>query len=129
MKAVEMIRISLQFLAVFSVVYMPSFIFHAPCPFGLEGLLADEIRALNADPDLIRSAKGGVSFAGGLELGMAVCLHSRFATRVLLRVAFDEYWDSEMSMRWPKRRRGKNGLAQMRPSASTLRPTAARSKS
>ena len=56
--------------------------------------LADEIRALNADPDLIRSAKGGVSFAGGLELGMAVCLHSRFATRVLLRVAFDEYWDS-----------------------------------
>ena len=73
---------------------MPSFIFHAPCPFGLEGLLADEIRALNADPDLIRSAKGGVSFAGGLELGMAVCLHSRFATRVLLRVAFDEYWDS-----------------------------------
>ena len=30
---------------------MPSFIFHAPCPFGLEGLLADEIRALNADPD------------------------------------------------------------------------------
>lgn len=73
---------------------MPSFIFHAPCPFGLEGLLADEIRALNADPDLIRSAKGSVSFAGGLELGMAVCLHSRFATRVLLRVAFDEYWDS-----------------------------------
>lgn len=51
---------------------MPSFIFHAPCPFGLEGLLADEIRALNADPDLIRSAKGGVSFAGGLELGMAL---------------------------------------------------------
>ncbi|WP_410099444.1 hypothetical protein, partial [Sutterella wadsworthensis] len=26
---------------------MPSFIFYAPCPFGLEGLLADEIRALN----------------------------------------------------------------------------------
>lgn len=31
-------------------------------------------------------------------------------------------------MRWPKRRRGKNGLVQMRPSASTLRPTAARLK-
>lgn len=73
---------------------MPSFVFHAPCPFGLEELLSREILALNADPDLVRSGKGGVSFAGGLDLGMAVCLHSRYATRVLLRVAFDEYWDS-----------------------------------
>ena len=73
---------------------MPSFVFHAPCPFGLEELLSREILALNADPDLVRPGKGGVSFAGGLDLGMAVCLHSRYATRVLLRVAFDEYWDS-----------------------------------
>ena len=73
---------------------MPSFVFHAPCPFGLEELLSREILALNADPDLVRPGKGGVSFAGGLDNGMAVCLHSRYATRVLLRVAFDEYWDS-----------------------------------
>ena len=73
---------------------MPSFVFYAPCPFGLEELLKEEILALNADPDLVRPAKGGVSFAGGLELGMAACLHSRLATRVLMRVAFDEYWDS-----------------------------------
>ena len=73
---------------------MPSFVFHAPCPFGLEKLLAEEILALNADPDLVRPQKGGVQFAGGPELGMAVCLHSRLATRVLLRVAFGEYWDS-----------------------------------
>ena len=73
---------------------MPSFVFYAPCPFGLEDLLKEEILALNADPDLVRPAKGGVSFAGGLELGMAACLHSRLATRVLMRVAFDEYWDS-----------------------------------
>ncbi|MDO5531932.1 class I SAM-dependent RNA methyltransferase [Sutterella sp.] len=71
---------------------MPAF--YAPCPFGLEKLLADEILALNADPDLVRTAKGGVSFGGGLELGMAVCLHSRLATRVMLRVANEEYWDS-----------------------------------
>ena len=73
---------------------MPSFVFHAPCPFGLEELLSREILALNADPDLVRPGKGGVSFAGGLDRGLAVCLHSRYATRVLLRVAFDEYWDS-----------------------------------
>lgn len=73
---------------------MPSFVFYAPCPFGLEKLLAEEILSLNADPDLVRTAKGGVQFAGGLDLGMAACLHSRLATRVMLRVAFDEYWDS-----------------------------------
>ena len=73
---------------------MPSFVFHAPCPFGLEELLSREILALNADPDLVRPGECGVSFASGLDLGMAVCLHSRYATRVLLRVAFDEYWDS-----------------------------------
>lgn len=94
MKAVEVIRISASIFSRFFCSLHAELHLSRPCPFGLEGLLADEIRALNADPDLIRSAKGGVSFAGGLELGMAVCLHSRFATRVLLRVAFDEYWDS-----------------------------------
>lgn len=73
---------------------MPAFSFYAVCPFGLETLLADEILALGADPDLVRPGRGGVQFAGDTSLAMAACLHSRLASRILMRVAHAEYWDS-----------------------------------
>ena len=73
---------------------MPAFSFYAVCPFGLEALLADEIRALGADPDLVKPGRGGVQFAGDTGLAMAACLHSRLASRILMRVAHSEYWDS-----------------------------------
>ncbi len=73
---------------------MANFLYYAVCPFGLENLLADEILALGANSDLIKPAKGGVQFGGDASLAMAACLHSRLASRVLMRVAFDEYWDS-----------------------------------
>ena len=56
---------------------MPAFSFYAVCPFGLEALLADEIRALGADPDLVKPGRGGVQFAGDTGLAMAACLHSQ----------------------------------------------------
>lgn len=73
---------------------MANFSYYAVCPFGLEELTAKEILSLGADPDLVKTAKGGVQFAGPTELAMAACLHLHYASRILMRVAFDEYWDS-----------------------------------
>lgn len=52
---------------------------------GLEGVLAQELRALPQLADVSESV-GGVSFAGTLEAGYAANLRSRVATRVLLRL-------------------------------------------
>ena len=58
--------------------------FFAPCPRGLEGVLAEELDALGASA--IESADGGVGFAGDFSLMMRVNLHSRFASRILWRL-------------------------------------------
>jgi 23S rRNA (guanine2445-N2)-methyltransferase / 23S rRNA (guanine2069-N7)-methyltransferase len=56
--------------------------FFATAPKGLEGLLADEIRALGAADAHERRA--GCAFTGDLALAYRVCLWSRVASRVLL---------------------------------------------
>ncbi len=71
---------------------MASLSFYAVCPFGLEELLAGEIRAAGAER--IRPGKGGVAFAGTTVTAMSVCLHSRLASRVLMKVAESSYWDT-----------------------------------
>lgn len=77
---------------------LPLFIFdmalsyYAVSPYGLETLLADELHRLGAQR--IHPQKGGVLFEGDAALGMAACLHSRLASRILLRVAHGKYWDS-----------------------------------
>jgi 23S rRNA G2445 N2-methylase RlmL len=48
---------------------------------GTEGLLREELRALNLRP--IRGDRGGVHFGGELIDAFRVCLHSRIAMRVL----------------------------------------------
>ncbi|HXY05456.1 MAG TPA: THUMP domain-containing protein [Burkholderiaceae bacterium] len=63
--------------------------FFAICPRGLEELLAQELRALEA-PDVIRAA-GGVHFRGSLANAYAANLHSRIATRVLWCIAQGSY--------------------------------------
>ena len=57
----------------------------APCPRGLEPALAQELTALGADA--CQPTGGGVAFSGSPTLAMAVNLHSRIASRVLMRVA------------------------------------------
>lgn len=57
----------------------------APCALGLEGLLATELRSFGADR--VRESRAGVSFEGALEIAYRACLWSRFASRVLLRIA------------------------------------------
>ena len=58
--------------------------FFAPCPRGLEALLAGELATLSAAD--VKATDGGVAFAGDLALAMRANLESRFASRVLWRV-------------------------------------------
>ncbi len=63
--------------------------FFAICPRGLEPLLADELRALDAGALAIEG--GGVGFSGALAAAYAANLHSRIASRVLWQLAVGEY--------------------------------------
>jgi putative N6-adenine-specific DNA methylase len=63
----------------------PSEAFFAPCPRGLEALLAAELAPLGAQET--RTAPGGVAFRGGWETCYAANLWSRLASRILWRLA------------------------------------------
>jgi putative N6-adenine-specific DNA methylase len=63
--------------------------FFAPCPRGLETVLARELETLGARD--VAAVDGGVSFAGAFELAYAVNLESRLASRVLWQVAQGAY--------------------------------------
>jgi putative N6-adenine-specific DNA methylase len=74
-----------------------SFDFFVPCPRGLEAALAAELTAiaathLNGAPFTAGAqVPGGVHFGGGWAAGMAANLHSRIASRVLLKIAQRPY--------------------------------------
>lgn len=57
----------------------------ATAPLGLETLLASELSAFGAAA--VRARRSGVAFQGTLELAYRVCLWSRLANRVLLKLA------------------------------------------
>ncbi len=61
---------------------MPAFF--APCPRGLEKLLADELTTLGAAD--VQPTDGGVGFSGDWALCYRVNLHSRLASRILWQV-------------------------------------------
>ena len=65
--------------------------FFATAAKGAETLLADEVRTIATEHDAgdasVAQERGGVSFGGPLALGYRVCLWSRLAQRVLLRLA------------------------------------------
>ncbi len=63
--------------------------FFAVCPRGVEELLAAELDALGAAS--VKPAAGGVLFSGEMPVAYAANLHSRIASRVLLRVAGGPY--------------------------------------
>jgi putative N6-adenine-specific DNA methylase len=58
--------------------------FFAPCPRGLEKLLADELNSFGASD--VRTTDGGVAFAGDWPLCYRANLQSRLASRILWRV-------------------------------------------
>ena len=83
----------------------PSEAFFAPCPRGLEALLADELASLGARN--AAAVPGGVAFAGDWEACYRANLWSRLASRVLWRVAqFDytsetELYERTHALDWP----------------------------
>ena len=67
--------------------------FFATCPRGLELLLADELRELNAEK--VHAVGGGVQFTGEFLLCYRVNLESRLASRILWQVAAGAYRNEE----------------------------------
>jgi putative N6-adenine-specific DNA methylase len=67
--------------------------FFAPCPRGLEALLAEELAGLGAH-DIV-TVDGGAGFRGGLSHAYAANLHSRIASRVLWQIAAGKYRNEE----------------------------------
>ena len=65
--------------------------FFAPCPRGLEGVLAAELTGLKGTG--VTPTDGGVAFEGDLDLVYRANLESRIASRVLWRVAAGGYRD------------------------------------
>ncbi|MGH8751795.1 MAG: THUMP domain-containing class I SAM-dependent RNA methyltransferase [Burkholderiales bacterium] len=63
--------------------------FFAPCPRGLEKLLAQELQALGAAA--AQATAGGAAFSGEFALAYKVNLHSRLASRVLWQIAKQSY--------------------------------------
>ena len=74
--------------------------FFAPCPRGLEALLAQELASFGASAPEVTS--GGVGFGGSWETCYRANLWSRIASRVLWRVAEFDYKTQDDSS--PRRR-------------------------
>ncbi len=70
--------------------------FFAPCPRGLEKLLADELASFGASD--IRTTEGGVAFAGDWPLCYRANLQSRLASRILWRVKEATYFRDEQDV-------------------------------
>jgi putative N6-adenine-specific DNA methylase len=79
--------------------------YFAPCPRGLEGLLAGEVSRCGASE--VSAAGAGVSFRGNSEVCWRVNLESRLASRVLLQLAQVPYrterdvYDAARAVDWP----------------------------
>ncbi len=65
----------------------------APCARGLERALSEEITRVGGQIDAVVNA--GVMFSGDRAVAYAVNLHSRLASRVLMRVAQGRYRDDD----------------------------------
>lgn len=68
--------------------------FFCPCPRGLEIALAEELHEIAAQSPTLKvhnSVPGGVHCSGTLQDAMRLNLHSRIASRVLLRIAQSGY--------------------------------------
>lgn len=63
--------------------------FFAPCPRGLESILADELKQLDAIN--VKPSNGGVHFQGDWETCYRTNLESRIASRILWQVADQAY--------------------------------------
>jgi putative N6-adenine-specific DNA methylase len=80
--------------------------FFAPCPRGLESVLAAELADLGGVD--VTPAEGGVGFGGPLELAYRANLESRLASRILWQVGHGAYRDEQdifqlaLDLDWPQ---------------------------
>ncbi len=68
--------------------------YFCPCPRGLEAALAEELQEIASDSTTLKvhnQVPGGVHCSGQLTDAMRINLHSRIASRVLLRIAHGSY--------------------------------------
>lgn len=76
---------------------MKRFNLTAPCVFGVEGILADELRRMGAEE--VRAENGRVLFCGSEEMIARANIRSRFAERIMINVGefyaetFDELFE------------------------------------
>ncbi|MDR2874312.1 MAG: THUMP domain-containing protein [Methylobacillus sp.] len=79
--------------------------YFATCPRGLEGVLADELKALGATS--LAPTDGGIGFAGDLTVCYRANLESRVATRILMQVgqgayrSEDDLYRAALALPWP----------------------------
>src|SRR5260370_11564294 len=80
--------------------------FFAPCPRGLEDVLAAELAELGADETT--AADGGVAFGGPIELAYRANLESRLASRILWQVGHgadreeQDIYQLPLDLGWPQ---------------------------
>ncbi|MGS2716633.1 bifunctional 23S rRNA (guanine(2069)-N(7))-methyltransferase RlmK/23S rRNA (guanine(2445)-N(2))-methyltransferase RlmL [Eionea flava] len=72
---------------------MTTYQFYAACPKGLEGLLLEELTALQVESP--RETMGGVHFSGDLTTAYRCCLWSRLANKVLLPLTTVEFTNDQ----------------------------------
>ena len=78
----------------------------APCLFGIEGILADELRRMDAEE--VTAENGRVLFSGGPELLARANICSRYAERILILMGefpartFTELFDGVKSLPWER---------------------------
>lgn len=76
----------------------------APCLFGIEGILGDELKRMDAQD--VRVQNGRVLFSGGPELLARTNIGSRYAERIQLHmgsfraVSFDELFEGVRALPW-----------------------------
>ena len=71
-----------------------SYSYFCPCPRGMEAALAEEIGEIAQASKTLsvhRQVPGGVHCSGSLTDGYRLNLHSRIASRILLRIAQTAY--------------------------------------
>ena len=78
----------------------------APCLFGVEGILADELRRMDAEQ--VNAQNGRVFFSGGPEILARANIGSRYAERVQILVGqfpartFDELFEGVKALPWER---------------------------
>ncbi|MBQ9860117.1 MAG: class I SAM-dependent RNA methyltransferase [Clostridia bacterium] len=78
----------------------------APCLFGIEGILADELRRMGAED--VRPENGRVLFSGGIEMMARANIGSRYAERIQILMgrfhaySFEELFQGVKALPWER---------------------------